>query len=203
MTYKEILSPSGAPTEYFNQQPFYDWISARFTDGMKVLEIGVFAGRSAAFLASKIKERGLKMEFIAVDHFIGSPEHQAWLSEPLAKNPNYLYEMTVENMQKCDVADYVKVVKCDSVEFSKQFADEQFDFIFVDGGHEYESAKADIEAWYPKLKVGGVMAGDDYHPVWEGVMRAVDEKFPSKILYSEPNMHERFLPPSVWYITKT
>jgi len=26
MTYKDILSPSGAPTEYFNQQPFYEWI---------------------------------------------------------------------------------------------------------------------------------------------------------------------------------
>lgn len=43
-----------------------------------------------------------------------------------------------------------------------QVEDESFDFIYVDARHDYCGAKEDIENWYPKLKVGGIMAGDDY-----------------------------------------
>ena len=64
------------------------------------------------------------------------------------------------------------------------FADSYFDFIYVDATHSYKvgpvhqfadsyfispmpllphkDSKADIEAYWPKLRVGGVMAGDDY-----------------------------------------
>lgn len=53
--------------------------------------------------------------------------------------------------------------------------------------HDYRGVSADLEAWYPKLKVGGLFAGDDYGPNPEtlvdfghgrvsfGVKRAVDE----------------------------
>jgi hypothetical protein len=35
---------------------------------------------------------------------------------------------------------------------------------------------ADIVAWYPKVKQGGVISGHDY-PTWEGVKKAVNEYF--------------------------
>ena len=43
-----------------------------------------------------------------------------------------------------------------------QFDDGFFDFIYVDATHSYMDSKADVESWWPKLRVGGVMAGDDY-----------------------------------------
>lgn len=43
-----------------------------------------------------------------------------------------------------------------------QFDDGYFDFIYVDATHSYMDSKADVESWWPKLRVGGVMAGDDY-----------------------------------------
>jgi predicted O-methyltransferase YrrM len=56
------------------------------------------------------------------------------------------------------------------------------DLIFVDGGHDYEEVKADIEAWYDKIWVGGIIAFHDYgfketdgSEQWPGVRRAVDE----------------------------
>ena len=36
------------------------------------------------------------------------------------------------------------------------------DFIYVDAQHDYCGGKEDLEMWWPKLKVGGIMAGDDY-----------------------------------------
>ena len=42
------------------------------------------------------------------------------------------------------------------------YADEHFDFIYVDARHDYKGVWEDIVAYWPKLRVGGVMAGHDY-----------------------------------------
>lgn len=52
------------------------------------------------------------------------------------------------------------------------------DFVFIDADHSYEGVVSDIEAWLPKLKPGGLLAGHDYdNPDFPkfGVKRAVDE----------------------------
>ena len=41
-------------------------------------------------------------------------------------------------------------------------SDESFDFIYVDARYDYPGVKEDLETWWPKLKQGGIMAGDDY-----------------------------------------
>ncbi len=59
-----------------------------------------------------------------------------------------------------------------------QFPDEHFDWIYVDASHFYDDVKVDLEAFWPKLKRGGYIAGDDYdrRGIWEhGVTRAIDE----------------------------
>lgn len=39
---------------------------------------------------------------------------------------------------------------------------EKFDYIYIDGDHSYEGAKADIEAAIPLLAPGGILLIDDY-----------------------------------------
>lgn len=52
------------------------------------------------------------------------------------------------------------------------------DFVFVDGAHDTPSASADVAIWWKKLKVGGIMAIDDYgRSVCPGVKPAVDSYF--------------------------
>jgi len=55
------------------------------------------------------------------------------------------------------------------------FNDEEVDFVFIDGNHD--QCAQDIEAWWPKVKKGGVLAGDDYVQL-PAVREAVDERFP-------------------------
>ncbi len=56
------------------------------------------------------------------------------------------------------------------------FDDETFDFIYVDGyAHTGEEGGQTLIKWYRKLKVGGVMAGDDYHGDWPLVQWAVND----------------------------
>ncbi len=56
----------------------------------------------------------------------------------------------------------VTVIREDSVAAANHFRDEFFDFVYLDADHSYEGVVNDIEAWYPKLKKGGVLAGHDY-----------------------------------------
>jgi hypothetical protein len=56
------------------------------------------------------------------------------------------------------------------------FDEDTFDFIYVDGfAHTGQEGGQTLADWWPKLKVGGVMAGDDYHTDWPLVMWAVNE----------------------------
>lgn len=47
----------------------------------------------------------------------------------------------------------------------------QFDFIWVDGDHQFEAVISDLELGLSLLKPGGILAGDDYN--WPEVKQAV------------------------------
>lgn len=59
-------------------------------------------------------------------------------------------------------ADRIRIHQGLSVEVAKSFPDGYFDWIYIDALHNYESVKADLNAWYPKLRKGGLLSGDDY-----------------------------------------
>ncbi len=72
------------------------------------------------------------------------------------------------------------VIRKTSLEASVLFGNEALDFVYLDAQHHYSAVKADIEAWYPKVKVGGIISGHDYMDgVYVGgvfgVKRAVQE----------------------------
>ena len=46
---------------------------------------------------------------------------------------------------------------------SRHYDDEYFHFIYVDARHDFKGGvAADLEAYWPKLKVGGIIDGHDY-----------------------------------------
>lgn len=57
----------------------------------------------------------------------------------------------------------VEFIRLESEEASRLFADNVIDYIYIDGNHDYKYVKNDIEAWWPKLKSGGWMCGDDVY----------------------------------------
>ncbi|HRH68806.1 MAG TPA: class I SAM-dependent methyltransferase [Flavobacteriales bacterium] len=61
-----------------------------------------------------------------------------------------------------------------------EFADGQLDFVYIDANHRYEAVMADIRAWWPKVKAGGILGGHDYYDLSSkflecGVRKAVRE----------------------------
>lgn len=56
----------------------------------------------------------------------------------------------------------VRFVQQRSKAASRLFDDLSLDFVFVDAGHDECSVAEDLEVWWPKLRSGGLLAGDDY-----------------------------------------
>jgi hypothetical protein len=67
--------------------------------------------------------------------------------------------------------DRVKFTRKRSIEAAKDYPDNFFDYIYIDAGHDYKSVTEDITAWYPKVKMGGMVSGHDWW--FEDVRRAV------------------------------
>jgi hypothetical protein len=93
--------------------------------------------------------------------------------------------------------DRVHFMRTTSVEAASYRMDETADFVYIDGLHEFESVSQDIGLWYPKVRSGGIIAGHDYHPDLQDVVRAVDEfreKTGIELFFTEDQM------PSWWGI---
>jgi len=96
--------------------------------------------------------------------------------------------------------DRAKIIRKPSNEAAKEIEDNFLDLVFIDADHSYEGCKRDIEAYYGKVKPGGIIAGHDYaNNEWKFgpmVKRAVDEFIASKSLSLE--LGENF----TWFATK-
>jgi predicted O-methyltransferase YrrM len=137
---------------------------------IKIAEIGVYKGRCTAMWNTILINEGLDYEYKAIDHFLGSAEHN--------KSVNY-YEVTLENLKP--ILNQVEIIKNDSISESKKYDDEYFDIVYIDASHEYELVLEDVKSWLPKVKKGGIICGDDFTPGWPGVVKAVKEVFGDKI----------------------
>jgi len=71
--------------------------------------------------------------------------------------------------------DRVQVLHMESVAAARVVPDASLSFVNVDADHSYEGVRADILAWWPKLKTGAVISFHDYEQPSYGVKRAVSE----------------------------
>lgn len=90
------------------------------------------------------------------------------------KNCDYLFEW-IKNYRLAPYADRCHLLRETSVVASSHFEKESIDCIFIDGDHRYTAVLNDLASWYPKVKKGGMILGDDY---WmSSVSKAVDQFF--------------------------
>jgi hypothetical protein len=74
-------------------------------------------------------------------------------------------------------ADVFYLRKDNSVDASKTVINESLDWVYIDADHSYEGIKSDYNAWYDKVRVGGIISGHDYglNGDCEGVKQFIDE----------------------------
>ena len=194
---KDFILQSGKVEHIYEQEQFgenwftypnlYSSIVKKFPSGSKFVEVGSWKGKSSAYMSVEIANSGKNIDFCCIDIWEDG-------SGPL------LYETFINNMNP--VENYYHHLKMPSLEAVKQFEDNSLDFVFIDASHEYEDVKADILAWIPKVKPGGILAGHDYYVNTTirlcGVNEAVDEcldKFDTAedcFIYYKPNPLKNF-----------
>lgn len=156
---------------WFTYPNLYSRFVSLLPTGSRMVEVGVWKGKSVAYLAVEIINSGKDIKVDAVDTWLGTPDEQYHQDDPFVKTDT-LYPLFLTNISP--VSSVVKPIRMASTEAANLYEDNSLDVVFIDAGHTYADVKADIIAWLPKVKKGGYLAGHDYS--WAPpVKKAVDE----------------------------
>jgi predicted O-methyltransferase YrrM len=150
-----------------------DWIfqTARsLPPGAQVVEVGSWKGRSTVALCEGLAENETARAW-AVDTFAGDPDISRIVG---SFDSNEVLAEFRRNTERCAC---LSLVVSSSVEAANGFEDAALDWVFIDANHTYEAVLADILAWAPKLKDGGLMSGHDFgqRGVTDAVLRSFGE----------------------------
>ena len=164
---------------WFCYQDVYTKIVNELPNNAHIVEIGAWKGSSTAYLAVEIINSGKNIVLDVVDDWKGGGDAAAlyYNDAEYSKCKGDIFELFKRNVKP--VIDRINIVRCLSTEAVLKYDDKSLDFVYIDANHAYEYVKQDIELWLPKIKCGGTLAGHDYN-VWEGVNKAVHEKFQDK-----------------------
>ena len=153
---------------WFSFPNFYKKIVQKFPYG-NFVEVGTWYGKSAAFMTVEIINSGKNIKFYCVDEWTGAVEYSP---NTLTEQSEDFYNEFLNNSKSVD-GKFIPIRSRSDIAAYK-FEDASLDFVFIDASHDYESVKADIKAWYPKIKKGGIISGHDYLG-FNGAVKAVDE----------------------------
>lgn len=140
---------------------------ARGVNG-NIVEVGTYQGRSAIALA---EASGADALVYAVDPY----EYYQVMTDD--RKP-FIYttdnrEVMLANVSRCGYDDKISLINARSPEAAKSWSG-SIELLFIDALHDYESAKADFEAWSPFVAERGVIVLHDYN-VEPGVMQLCEE----------------------------
>lgn len=165
---------------YYNKNPGINWstfIPIRNTQ-INYLEIGVSDGGNAIHIANSYCKHP-DSKIYCVDPWMDYDEYPEYkgLQEQGWRTFN-------KNIQKSGSLSKFIVKRGLSGDIVPTFDNEFFDLIFVDGNHETEYVYVDGKMAFDKVKSGGHIVFDDYHPEWPQTMKGIDmflDEYSSKI----------------------
>jgi hypothetical protein len=145
-----------------------EYVMERIKTPMIIAEIGVFKGGNALRLLSMNC-----MKLYLIDPYKSYNQYEKDKIAYVQKELDEAMSIMLERMNPYIEAGKVNFAPTSSLEGAKLFPDNFFDFVYIDGNHSYKSICEDLIAWYPKVKVGGILGGHDYPT--EPVERACKE----------------------------
>lgn len=167
MNYKQIPG-------WFDFEDYYDFLIEQAEPGDRMVEIGVFKGKSLRYLCDGIRDAG-------VDDVV------VFGVDPL--DDSYKQD-TLRNLSDLTESGQCILLPYKSMEAVKTFDDWSLKSVFIDGSHEYKDVHQDIYHWFDKVMGDGFIGGHDHGNGFPGVVRAVKELFGN---------HVDFMGDSVWW----
>ncbi len=154
------------------------------------LEIGLFHGVTARNVCDLLKKlHGENFQFTGIDLFLKENEisRDEFIPRTKFSNPlkffyyKYLIRLdpySIESVRKLlkKYEKNINIIKGDSNKILKEISLDKFDFVFLDGGHKYETVLLDLKYLTKVIKNNGVILCDDYNLTYApGVKKAIDE----------------------------
>ena len=153
------------------------------------LEVGVFHGVTARNICELLKNlHGNDFKYVGLDLFEENLENKnevipnTKFSNPLKniyfnyikkQNP-YSLEAVEELLKK--FKNNVSLIKGNSNKILKKIDMSKVDYVFLDGGHDYQTVKNDLDCCKEVIINGGTVLCDDYDLSYApGVKKAIDE----------------------------
>lgn len=140
---------------------------------LTIIEVGTWKGSSAFRMISACEK---KCKMYCVDTWLGSNEHYDIIDRDQNGYP-CIFGQFWKNVKDAGFEKIITPVTLPSTDAAKLLAKKgiKADIIYIDAAHDYKNTKADIDAYWPLLKDGGLFFGDDYNQSWFGVVGAVNQ----------------------------
>lgn len=133
-----------------------------------IVEIGSYQGRSTVVLATAVQGLRPAMRVAAID------PHEGLIDMPARPHQQVspTYEALCRNLNAAGVADAVEVIPLPStsVPWNRPIG-----LLFIDGLHDYDSVRADLEHFERWIEPGGFVAFHDYSCDFPDVVRFIRE----------------------------
>ena len=154
----------------------YEEMVNQAEDGDHFVEIGVLLGQSTTRMGELIRDSKKKIRFDAIDIF--------WIIEHTIRNYklsghpkeffHYIdklkteWDLDIINMirhplKALGVIDYVNFITCEEQYAHRIYDDNSLKFVWIDGDHGADVVYNDLVNFWPKIKIGGTIGGDDIH----------------------------------------
>ncbi len=149
----------------FEQKFFRPMFEAIKSSGQKNL-VGVEIGVSEGHNSQRILEQLDVMTLYLVDPYLPYIDADGTHHEPTNR-----YEQAKRRLAKYgNKVVFIKKCSADAVSMLPKL-----DFVYIDGNHNYECVKEDIQNYYPLVKENGFFGGHDFFGTNKGVILAVTE----------------------------
>ena len=177
-----------------------------YKQDMKLVDLGCWTGL-VSLLMNEAKGECNGVVY-SVDDFV---RDEPSAMKDVAKYIN-IYNVLEGNYANYGVSGIIQIINKSFKEASTLFKNESLDVLFINYSHKYQDVLNDIDTWYHKVKVGGLICGhgctvldintDNLDPnvpnpfnLNIGLIKAIKERFPQVKKTSKGS--------SIWYTYKT
>ena len=168
------------------------------------LEIGIFHGVTARNVCNLLYSiHGEDFKYTGIDPFLNDAKVSEHVPKTNFLNPvkkiyyNYIIRLdpySFKSVQKLlkKFSNNINIIQDFSYNILKDINVGVFDYVFIDGGHKYETVKSDLESLLDVINNNGIILCDDYDLTYaSGVKKAIDE-YVNKNKFSLRILHSRF-----------
>lgn len=155
---------------WFNFADVYELAVANSRDGDTLVEVGVFLGKSLCMLLQEVDRSGLRLSVVGVDKFeiddyfgrVTMPWGELASDWKAREGADALHRTALQHIARCpDAAHLRELRRADSHAAAGVVEPGSCSLVYLDANHTYEHVRADLEAWYPMVRPGGLLAGHD------------------------------------------